>query len=216
MDILSLLGHELSASLVYLIVGVVVVASGLPVVTLVLAAEPVLLLATVLAAQGRVSLAVLFAITIAGSVAGDTLSYLIGRWCGPRVLVRNGLRRHRGRLIKAYDTARHRGMVSVIAQRWIPPARGFVPAVIGAARMPFNRFILAATAAAALWASLNVLVLYFAGAQIMMLLPLPIAAVLIVRFVRRRRARGRDVRTSPTEADTMSKTPTPGPSVSRP
>lgn len=204
---------------VYFVVAAVVVASGLPVVGLILVAEPVLMAATVLAAQGRVSVAVLLAITVVASVIGDALSYLLGRQYGPRLLAGNALRRFRGRVSKAHDMAQRRGTASVVKQRWVPPVRGFVPAVMGAARMPFRQFALSATIAAVLWAGPNVLAVYFAGAQliaqIMLLLPLPITALLIVGIIRRRRAGRSAAGTRPTPSAITCKTSTYQPPASQ-
>lgn len=181
-----------AAPVAYLIVAIVVIGSGIPVVALLLAAEPVLIMATMQVTNGHMSLPALLALTAAASVAGDVASFLIGYRYGRRVAVSKGARKQRSRIMRARKMVERHGMLAVIAQRWFPPARGFAPVVIGAARMPFGRFLVFSAAAAALWSCLNVLPLYFAGPQLLVYLPAAMGALLIIelfrRLLRRRRA----------------------------
>jgi membrane protein DedA with SNARE-associated domain len=177
----------------YLIVGAVVVVSGLPMASLLVPAEPILMIATVLIGQNLASMWALLAATVVASVVGDTVGYLLGRRYGSRLLRRRGVRKHRTRLRKAQHTIQRRGMLSVILQRWVPPGRGFVPFLIGGARLPLRRFFPFATAAGIVWATTFVVGGWLGGVTFMVaapavILPLAVGIPLAIDIVRRRSA----------------------------
>jgi membrane protein DedA with SNARE-associated domain len=69
-----------SGPVAYLIVVAIVVASSIPVLAIVAAAEPFLIAAVLAgAADGRTSIWTLLMLVTAASVVGDTLSYWLGR-----------------------------------------------------------------------------------------------------------------------------------------
>ncbi|OBI14115.1 MULTISPECIES: DedA family protein [unclassified Mycobacterium] len=176
---------ELPSALVYVVLSVVVVLSGMPIVAVVIAAEPVLMVATMLVSAGRISLWILIALSTAGATLGDVLSYLVGRLWGPDILRYRPLRRHRARLVTTLGAVRRRGMSSMVMQRWFPPARGLVPAVVGALQFPFRNFVVVALVSATLWSSVNVWLMYCARDVLMTIGPLLGAVLLIVGLLRR-------------------------------
>jgi membrane protein DedA with SNARE-associated domain len=176
----------------YLIVAAVVVVAGLPIASLFVPAEPIVMLATVLVGQHLASMWVLLAATAVSSVVGDTIGYLLGRRYGSRLLRLRRLRKHRARIRKAHQTLRRRGMLSVIVQRWVPHGRGLVPFLIGAASLPLRRFLVFATAAGMVWAAIFVLGGCLGGATFIVvapavILPLAVGVPLATALIRRRR-----------------------------
>jgi membrane protein DedA with SNARE-associated domain len=139
---------------VYAVIGLLAFTEAAVFVGLVVPGETGLVLGGVLAAQGRLDLAVLVPVGIRAAIAGDSVGYAVGRKMGP------GLRRSRlGRRIGAprWDRAeaalRRRGPVAVVAGRFVAVLRALVPAVAGAARMPYRQFLPANAIGGALWAT---------------------------------------------------------------
>lgn len=183
MEWIDQLAAALPPALLYVVVSGVVVLSGIPALSVVVAAEPVLMLAALLATQGRVSVWGLCIVTITASVTGDILSYALGRQCAawlPRMRLR---RKHRIKFTAAFRKTRRRGLISVVTQRWIPPVRGLATAAMGADNIPFPRFVTMSVVASALWGCINVFAVYFGGSRVVLLVPLALAAVVVGRFV---------------------------------
>lgn len=156
----------------YVLLAAVVVASGVPLLGLVIAAEPILMTVIVLAGGGRVSIVTLVAVAVAGSVLGDVLSYWLGRWFGPKLLRLNIFRRSRRRIMDAQQRVQRQGTMSALfIQRWIPPTRGLVPAVLGAAKKPLGEFVALSALAAAVWATVIVIGSWVAGPDLMLAMP---------------------------------------------
>lgn len=189
MDIAGFLGVAPSAWVVYLTVVAAVLGAGLPVAAAVIAAEPVLLVAAMLAAQGRLSLLVLMVLCTGAAILSDVISYGIGHRYGRKALAMTVMRRRRARLQRVHALVRRRGTVAIVLQRWIPPTRGWVPAMMGATRMPLGRFVVASAAAGAVWAAANVLVVYFVDPDLLLFFPLVVVVVTVVMLLRRRRGR---------------------------
>ena len=139
---------------VYAAIGLLAFAEAAIFVGLVVPGETGLVLGGVLAAQGRLDLAVLVPVGILAAIAGDSVGYAVGHRMGP------GLRRSRwGRRIgeprwdRAEAALRRRGAVAVVAGRFVAVLRALVPAVAGAARMPYRQFLPANAVGGALWAT---------------------------------------------------------------
>ncbi|WP_206428602.1 DedA family protein [Mycolicibacterium stellerae] len=184
----------------YIVLSAIIVAAAVPVLAVVVVAEPFLITAALLTVDGRTSLGLLLVLTVVSSLVGDVLSYWIGRQFGGRLLNVRGVRRCRGKATKAVRTVRSRGgMMAVVIQRWIPPGRGFVPAIIGATHQSFGRFVGFATLAAVLWGVPLVLAVHYGGTELLVVLPLLLTVVLVrdvYRATRRFRA-ARRIRQSP-------------------
>jgi membrane-associated protein len=94
----------------------------------------------------------------AGAAVGDAVSYALGRRYGLRLAHRWAFtRRH---IEPALVAAEHRfeshAGLAVAAGRWVGALRAVVPAVAGAARMPFGRFLLWNVPSCAAWAAVTV------------------------------------------------------------
>lgn len=89
--------------------------------------------------------------SIPGAVLGDSVSYWLGRWLGPRLLRVPVFRRHRRMLARGRLFFRRCGMAAILIGRFIGPLRASVPLIAGALSMPQLRFQLANVLSALLW-----------------------------------------------------------------
>ncbi|WP_167099046.1 DedA family protein [Mycobacterium sp. DL592] len=175
-----------SGPLFYLILLAVVVGSSVPVVSVVVAAEPVLMAVLLLPADGHLSIPAMLAVTVGGAVLGDVLAYLLGRNLGPKLLGNKFVRRSRKHVHGAHRRVQRRGVLgALVAQRWVPPARGFVPALLGTARHPFGPFVISSAVAATLWAVVVIVGIHLGGPTLVVAIPAVMTAVMAIQLARR-------------------------------
>lgn len=117
--------------------------------------ELVVILGGVAAGQGEIELAPLIALVWVSALAGDALSFLLGRRLGRGFLITQG---HRIRLtprrleqIERYF-AQHGGK-TILFGRFIGLIRALAPFIAGASNMPARRFLPMTAAAAGIWAT---------------------------------------------------------------
>ncbi|WP_430784079.1 DedA family protein [Actinoplanes sp. G11-F43] len=135
----------LSSPWLYVIVFLIVAVDGFLVVV---PSETVVISLGALSAAGHPNLAALLVAVAAGGVAGDRVTYLLGRRAG-------GLLRS-GRLAAAKEKAeaalsRH-GAVAILVGRFLPYGRTATALVAGSASMPMARFQLFSVLAGIGWA----------------------------------------------------------------
>jgi membrane protein DedA with SNARE-associated domain len=105
--------------------------------------ETALLIAGVLAQEGKLTLALCIACAVLGAILGDSLGYEIGRHVGPRLrLSWFGRKVGENRWDRAHEYVHRRGGVAVFFGRFIGVLRAVVPAIAGDARMPYGQFLL--------------------------------------------------------------------------
>jgi membrane protein DedA with SNARE-associated domain len=103
--------------------------------------ETALLLAGVLAQEGKLSLGVCIAVAVPGAILGDSLGYEIGRHVGPRLRSSwFGRKVGEQRWARAHEYVHRRGGLAIFFGRWIGVLRAVVPAIAGDARMPYRQF----------------------------------------------------------------------------
>jgi membrane protein DedA with SNARE-associated domain len=127
--------------------------------------ETALVLAAVLASQGKLQVWLVIVIGVASAIVGDNLGYLLGRHLGREVLESPGpLRRRRVEVIKAGDGffQRH-GPKAVFFARWIALVRFAAAWLAGINRMPFRQFFFWNALGGITWGVTYGLVGYFAG-----------------------------------------------------
>jgi len=127
--------------------------------------ETALILAAVLASQGRLQIWLVIVIASASAIAGDNLGYLLGRKLGRRVLTAPGpMQARRVNVIDAGDRffAKH-GPKAVFIGRWIALVRFAVAWLAGIDRMPFGEFFVYNALGAITWATAYGLVGFYAG-----------------------------------------------------
>jgi membrane protein DedA with SNARE-associated domain len=137
----------------------------------------------ILASNDELHISLVFAAGMTGAVAGDNLSYLLGRRFD---------RRLRERLFKSEKSQERRrwacrqlaerGPVIIAVSRFIPGGRTAVTFSAGALEYPWRRFIAADIVAGALWAGFAAGLGWFGGRQFEDSLwkPLAVAAVFAV------------------------------------
>ncbi|RRJ83562.1 DedA family protein [Aestuariirhabdus litorea] len=139
-------------------------AESLALVGLVLPGVVMLFGIALLAASSGMPLENLLFWGFIGAIAGDNLSYLLGRYChGP--LSRTRLFRNNPQWIDNGERffERH-GMLSVVLGRFIGPLRPVIPMVAGMLEMPAQRFVAINLLSAVGWAPVYLLPGYLAGA----------------------------------------------------
>ena len=151
------------AAVAYPVIGVLVFAEAALLVGFVVPGETAALLGGVLAAGGRLSLSAVLVLVVVAAVAGDSVGYEIGRRLGPRILATPRLRRHADRLDRAGTMLRRRGGSAVVVARFTAFLRAVMPALAGAGRMPYRRFLAYNAAGALGWGAGVTLLGFFAG-----------------------------------------------------
>lgn len=119
--------------------------------------------ASLLAAQGELSIVSVFAAVLFGSILGDSTGYLVGR-LGGNVLLRRfgpkiGLTEERLDAVEARFSKG--GLWIVVVARFLPLLRQLNGLVAGSLAMPFHLFLMAQSAGALLWTSVYTLGPYF-------------------------------------------------------
>lgn len=147
----------------YAVIAALVFAEAALFVGFVLPGETAVLLGGVLAATGRIALLPFIVLVVAAAVLGDTVGYEVGRHAGPRILASRPLRRHVERLENARRMLRERGGWAVFLGRFTAFLRAVVPALAGAGRMPYLRFLRFNAAGALVWGVSVTLLGFFAG-----------------------------------------------------
>jgi membrane-associated protein len=129
--------------------------------------ETVVITAGVLASSGDLSLPLVILCASLGAVAGDNVSYAIGRGLGERRVKRLfGGAKSRRAFEWAEGQLKARGFYLIIIARFIPGGRTAVTFSCGYTRaMPWRRFIVADVIAGTLWGTYAALLGYIGGKQ---------------------------------------------------
>lgn len=89
---------------------------------------------------------------VAGAIVGDVLSYLLGRWLGPRLTQITPFRQRPGLLERGIAFFRCHGAKSIVLGRFVGPLRPVIPAIAGMLRMPAGQFLFTNVLSAIAWA----------------------------------------------------------------
>ncbi len=103
------------------------------------------------------------ALSVAGAVIGDFLSYWLGRRFSPNLRRVWPFRRHPALIQNAGQFFVRYGVLSVALCRFVPVLRSTVPLVAGMAGMAQRRFVLANVASALVWAPVHIYPAQLAG-----------------------------------------------------
>jgi membrane-associated protein len=132
----------------------------------VLPGETAVVYGGVLAAAGKVPVALVLAVVIVAAVVGDSVGFEVGRKLGPRLTVAPVLRNHPDRVAAGQDYLRRRGGRAVVMGRFTAFLRAVMPGLAGASRMEYPRFLVFNVLGGVLWATACVLLGYFAAHSI--------------------------------------------------
>jgi membrane protein DedA with SNARE-associated domain len=180
----AIFGISVSSSLGYLLPAIIGLESmGVP-----SPGETALVLAAILASQGKLQIWLVIVIGIASAIMGDNIGFFLGRRFGRDFLVGRGpLRKHRLRAVAAGDRffERH-GPKAVFLARWIALVRFAAAWLAGINRMPVRQFFFWNALGGISWGVTYGLVGYFAGeagAGVLSKLGIAGAVVLALMFV---------------------------------
>jgi membrane-associated protein len=189
---------------VLMVCAIVFVETGL-FVGFFLPGDSLLVTAGIFASRAHLNLPMMLVFVSLCAIAGDQLNYWIGRKAG-EALYRRGdsfffRRKH---LQRAHDFYEKYGGKTVILARFVPIVRTFAPAVAGAARMKYRRYLAYDVMGGVLWVWSMILAGYFLSRAVpgitknihlvivvVILLSILPAVIEIVRNRRRETAAGR-------------------------
>jgi membrane protein DedA with SNARE-associated domain len=100
---------------------------------------------------------VLWTAVLAGSLLGESVGFVLGRYLGPW-LRRSALGRRVGEAnwARSERYLRRRGGVAIFLSRFLPVLHSLVPLTVGMSGYPYRRFLAWTTPACALWAGLYI------------------------------------------------------------
>ena len=126
--------------------------------------EAALVVAGVVAGQGRVPVLLVILAGVLGAVLGDAIGYFVGRRWGPALLARLP---HRifppHRVERAATYLAERGGKAVFVGRFTATLRVLIPGLAGMSGMAYRKFALANVSSALGWGVLSVLLGYWGG-----------------------------------------------------
>lgn len=129
--------------------------------------DSLLVVSGLFAAAGKLNVWLVMLAFFLGSVVGDSTGYWTGRWMGKTLFNRESSRIFKpSRVEKAHAFFEKYGVKTVVLARFVPIVRTFAPLVVGAAEMPYSRFLPFSILGGALWISSMVLAGYFLGGVI--------------------------------------------------
>jgi undecaprenyl-diphosphatase len=139
----------------YLLVGTLAFLETGAFIGLIAPGETAVIVGGLVAGQGKISLPLLIALVWTCAVAGDLVSYTIGRRLGREFLLRHGerLKITDERLQTVEGFFRRRGGATILIGRFIGFVRALAPFVAGTARMPMRTFLPYDVLGAGAWAA---------------------------------------------------------------
>jgi membrane-associated protein len=189
--------HHFAAVPVYLLVALLVFGETALFLGFIFPGETAVIVAGVVASQGRVNIGLLCVIVVLAAALGECVGYAIGARYGERLFLLPLIRKRRAALEGALVALRQRGAIYVFVGRFTAFFRAIMPALAGMSKLTYRRFLLANFVSALLWGVGYCLLGYFAGgalAQIEnsatwlgIILLVTIAVAFVVYFFRRRR-----------------------------
>ncbi len=154
---------NVSPVLVCLIVGGLVFAEDALFIGFVIPGETAALIGGVIASRGHVQLWLIALIVVAAAIVGDSVGYEVGRHLGTRLLNLKIFDKRRKRLDDAQDFLRRRGGAAIFLGRFVAFFRAVMPALAGASRMHYRKFLAFNAAGGIIWGVGFTLLGYVAG-----------------------------------------------------
>lgn len=151
--------------LAYLLVFAFVFAEDAIFVGFVVPGETAAVLGGVLANQGHADIWLMAPLVVVAAIAGDTVGYEIGKHLGPRLLSFRIFDRHRKKLEDAQAFLRKRGGWAVFLGRFVAFFRAMMPALAGASKMRYLKFLAFNALGGLAWGVGFTLLGYIAGAS---------------------------------------------------
>ncbi|CAB4826399.1 MAG: DedA family protein [Actinobacteria bacterium] len=142
----------LAPYLIYLIVGVIIFFETGVLFAFFLPGDSILFSAgLVAAANGNVNILVLVTVIFIAAFFGDQIGFVLGRLVGRPYLERHISPRMRSMIARSERFYEQTGWWAVVAARFFPWIRTFVPPIAGASKMNYYKFLSANALGALLW-----------------------------------------------------------------
>jgi membrane-associated protein len=117
----------------------------------------------VAAAKGNINIALLVVVILAAAFFGDQVGFVIGRVVGRPYLDKRTTPRMRRMIERSERFYENTGWWAVVAARFFPWIRTFVPPIAGASKMNYYKFLSANALGAVLWGAGITLAGYYAA-----------------------------------------------------
>ncbi len=154
---------QLSQPSILLLIGAIAMCESLAFIGILVPGIALLFAIALVAGEQQIALLPLLFSAFAGAVAGDGLSYYLGRYANPWLQHRWPFNAYPGWHQRGTRFFRRYGPLSILAGRFIGPIRPVIPFVAGTFEMPTARFFSVNILSAALWAPANILPGYWVG-----------------------------------------------------
>ncbi len=158
--------HSISPGLVYVLVALLVFGEAAFFIGFVLPGETSVIVAGVVASQGRVNVVTVAILVVVAAIVGDSLGFEIGKRYGHRLIELPFMRSRHAALERALDGLRRRGATYVFVGRFTAFLRAVMPGLAGMSRLSYRRFLMANAAGALIWGVTYTLLGYFAGSAL--------------------------------------------------
>jgi len=143
---------SLAPYIIYLIVGAIVFFETGVLFAFFLPGDSILFSAgLVAAANGNVNILILVTVIFIAAFFGDQIGFVLGRLVGRPYLERHNSPRMRSMIARSERFYEQTGWWAVVAARFFPWIRTFVPAIAGASKMNYYKFLSANALGALLW-----------------------------------------------------------------
>ena len=143
---------SLAPFIFYIIVGAVVFVETGILLGFFLPGDSILFSAgLVAAAHGNINIVILTTVIFLAAFFGDQVGFVIGRVYGRPYLEKRQSKRIQSMIARADRFYEHTGWWAVVAARFFPWIRTFVPPIAGASRMNYYKFLSANALGALLW-----------------------------------------------------------------
>ncbi len=155
--------HRLPGGVVYAMVALLVFGEAALFIGFVLPGETAVLVAGVVASQGRVNVGVLCAIVVAAAIVGDSVGYAVGHRYGAALMRIPLMAKRHAEIDRALEGLRRRGPMYVFIGRFTAFLRAVMPGLAGMSKMRYSRFLVANALGGLAWGVSFTLLGYFAG-----------------------------------------------------
>ena len=143
---------SLAPFLFYIIVGAIVFIETGVLLGFFLPGDSILFSAgLVAAAHGNINIAILVIVIFLAAFFGDQVGFVFGRVYGRPYLEKRNSKRIKAMIVRADRFYEQTGWWAVVAARFFPWIRTFVPPIAGASRMNYYQFLSANALGALLW-----------------------------------------------------------------
>ncbi|HVB71310.1 MAG TPA: DedA family protein [Acidimicrobiales bacterium] len=155
--------HRLPGSVVYGMVALLVFGEAALFIGFILPGETAVLVAGVVASQGRVNIGALCALVVVAAIVGDSVGYAVGHRYGERLLRIPVMAKRSAEIGRALEGLRRRGPTYVFVGRFTAFLRAVMPGLAGMSKMHYPRFLWANALGGLIWGVSFSLLGYFAG-----------------------------------------------------